>query len=261
MVRKGLLAVVLAVVVLSQADADTFGTKKRTPKPSEYGNVVIDNHAARDDSDPILFPHWLHRAKYTCRLCHVDLGFAMTAGETGITDADNRQGLYCGACHDGTEAFAQEETAENGDVIRHCARCHSGGKEVEFENEFYDFVADFPRSRFGNRVDWLKAEEQGLVELKDYLEGISIDRGSLQGPRASEIAVEAIGMPSIIFSHDKHTVWNGCELCHPQIFPIRKTENVYDMQDIFDGSFCGACHGSVAFPNTDCRLCHTEDVQ
>ena len=68
-------------------------------------------------------------------------------------------------------------------------------------------------------------------------------------------------MPSIILSHDKHSVWNGCELCHPQIFPIRKGEKVYDMQDIFDGSFCGACHGSVAFPNTDCRLCHTEDVQ
>ena len=87
--RNVLLAVALAVVVLSQADADTFGTKKRTPKPSEYGNVVIDNHAARDDSDPILFPHWLHRAKYTCRLCHVDLGFSMIAGETGIADEDN----------------------------------------------------------------------------------------------------------------------------------------------------------------------------
>ena len=261
MVRKGLLLVALAVVVLSQAGADTFGTKKRTPKPNEYGNVVIDNHAARDDSDPVLFPHWLHRANYTCRLCHVDLGFAMTAGETGITDADNRHGLYCGACHNGTEAFAQEETAANGDVIRHCARCHSGSKDVEFEHDFYEFVADFPRSRFGNRVDWLKAEEQGLVELKDYLEGISIDRGSLQPREESEIAVDAPGMPSIIFSHEKHVVWNGCELCHPQIFPIRKGEKVYDMQDIFDGSFCGACHGSVAFPNTDCRLCHTEDVQ
>jgi hypothetical protein len=32
------------------------------------------------------------------------------------------------------------------------------------------------------------------------------------------------------------------------------------MQQIFEGQYCGACHGSVAFPNTDCRLCHTEDV-
>ncbi len=259
--RNVLVLVGLGVAMLSQAGAETFGTKKRPPKPDEYGNVVIANYAARVDSDPVVFPHWLHRAKYTCRLCHVDLGFAMTAGETGITDKDNQNGLYCGACHNGTEAFAQEETAKKGETIQHCDRCHSGGKKVEFAYDFYDFVKDFPRSRFGNRVDWLKAEEQGLIELSDYLEGISIDRGSLQGPEDSRIVAEAPGMPAIIFSHEKHVVWSGCELCHPQIFPIRKSDQVYDMQEIFDGNFCGACHGSVAFPNTDCRLCHTEDVQ
>ena len=82
MTRNGLLVAALAVVVLSPADADTFGTKKRTPKPSEYGNVVIDNHAARVDSDPIVFPHWLHRAKYTCRLCGAPGHRCLGGGET-----------------------------------------------------------------------------------------------------------------------------------------------------------------------------------
>jgi len=32
----------------------------------------------------VVFDHWLHRAKFTCRLCHVDIGFAMKAEATDI---------------------------------------------------------------------------------------------------------------------------------------------------------------------------------
>jgi c(7)-type cytochrome triheme protein len=259
--KVSVLLILATAGCLSFVAAETFGTKKRTPKPNEFGNVVINNHGAQIDLAPVVFPHWLHRARYTCRLCHVDLGFAMAAGETGILDEDNKNGLYCGACHDGKEAFPQEQAAEEGESIQYCDRCHSQGKKVEFEYSFYDSVKGFPKSRFGNRIDWMAAEEQGLIELKDYLEGVSIDRGKLKGPADRKLIADALGMPSIIFSHEKHAVWNGCELCHPQIFPIRKSDQVYDMQSIFDGQFCGACHGLVAFPNTDCRLCHTEDVQ
>ena len=78
-----------------------------------------------------------------------------------------------------------------------------------------------------------------------------------------EIRIENsyLRMPDIIFSHDKHVVWNGCELCHPQIFGVNKANSVYGMQQIFDGEYCGACHGSVAFTNMDCQLCHTKNVQ
>lgn len=254
---------VLFLVVIGIATAaltQTFGVKKRTPKPSEYGNVVMSNYAARVDSDPVVFPHWLHRAKYTCRLCHVDLGFAMIADETGVSEEDNQNGLYCGACHNGTEAFAPEESGADGEVTRHCERCHSHGKKVEFVSDFHEFVKGLPRARFGNRVDWTKAEEEGLVELEDHLEGISIPGRDLMVLEDRVLHSEVVGMPAILFSHEKHTVWSGCELCHPQIFGIRKRAQVYDMQDIFDGRFCGACHGSVAFPSTDCRSCHTEDV-
>ena len=32
----------------------------------------------------------------------------------------------------------------------------------------------------------------------------------------------------------------------------------WKVQDIFDGKYCGACHGKVAFTNMDCQLCHTK---
>jgi c(7)-type cytochrome triheme protein len=67
-------------------------------------------------------------------------------------------------------------------------------------------------------------------------------------------------MPDIVFSHQKHSVWNGCEVCHPQVFSIEKGATPYTMQDIFDGRFCGACHSKVAFPSDDCQRCHTEPV-
>lgn len=68
-------------------------------------------------------------------------------------------------------------------------------------------------------------------------------------------------MPEIVFSHNKHSVWNGCELCHPDLFGVEKGKTKYTMQDVFDGLYCGACHGKVAFSNLDCQLCHLKEVQ
>jgi len=106
----------------------------------------------------------------------------------------------------------------------------------------------------------LKAEDEGRVKLVDYLEGVSIRRQKLKNPEDIEISAKETGMPDIIFSHRKHAIWNGCELCHPEIFGVNRGEVKYTMQDIFDGKFCGACHDIVAFPNSDCQGCHTKPV-
>ena len=66
---------------------------------------------------PVVFDHWVHRARYTCRLCHVDVGFAMKAGATGIRAADNIAGQYCGACHDG-----RRQSAEGRKVFAACTK-------------------------------------------------------------------------------------------------------------------------------------------
>lgn len=237
-----------------------IGVKKRMPRPHEFGNVVINNYSEKNNMAPVVFNHWLHRAKYTCRLCHVDIGFVMQAGGSGIKEADNKKGQFCGACHNGTEAFALEVKDVIGNVSKNCQRCHSYGKEVKFERDFYAFVKDFPKSKFGNKINWLGAEEIGLVKLKDYLEGFSIKRRALAVPKDIELKSKELGMPDIIFSHKKHTVWIGCELCHPEIFGIKKGTTRFSMQEIFDGKYCGACHGKVSFPTHDCQLCHTKEV-
>ena len=132
-----------------------------------------------------------------------------------------------------------------------CLRCHSSGKAVRPENEFAAFVKPLPRERFGNGIDWEKAEAQGLVRPADYLEGISIKRQALRAQKDFALTAKLEGMPNIIFSHAKHTVWNGCELCHPDIFAVRRGGKSISMVQIFEGQHCGACHTQVAFPLID----------
>lgn len=259
--KKLLFITVLMVAVMGIAFAET-GVKKRRPLPYEYGEVVINNYSEASHLSPVVFDHWLHRAKFTCRLCHVDVGFAMKAGDTDIRAADNMNGYYCGSCHNGKIAFSSCDlnlAARNSDT---CVRCHSLGKTVVRKYNFKEFVKGWPTERLGNRVDWEKTEEDGLINPVDYIEGVSIKREKLANQKDFELDAKVQGMPNIIFSHRKHTVWNGCELCHPEIFiGIKKGITKYSMVEIYDGKYCGVCHTSVAFPLLDCQRCHTEKVQ
>ena len=133
---------------------------------------------------------------------------------------------------------------------------------MQQEIEFGAFTKSFPRGRFGNGIDWEKAEEQGLIKPSDFLEGVSIARKPLAVQKDFALSPRLVGMPGIIFSHRKHTVWNGCELCHPEIFVgVRRGVSQYTIVENFEGKYCGTCHLKVAFPLLDCQRCHTEPVQ
>lgn len=87
---------------------------------AEYGDVVLNNTSKAVGMNPVIFPHWVHRAKYSCRACHESLGFKMKVGTSGITMQKIFAGEYCAVCHNGKTAF---ETAK-------CQLCHSGKKEL-----------------------------------------------------------------------------------------------------------------------------------
>jgi len=254
------LPFMLIFVLLLSSPAHPFGEKQKRPKLHEFGNVLINNYSSAKGQAAVVFPHWVHRSKYTCRLCHVDLGFAMQAGGTDITEMDNNSGLFCGSCHNGKIAFGPVLTRDGHAGIDQCERCHSQGKDIEMSNDFRKFRAQMPRERFGNGIDWMSAEDQGKLKIVDYLEGVSIHRKEFKKPEDFKLTSAEKKMPQIIFSHEKHAVWNGCETCHPEIFPVKKGSQPYSMQEIFAGKYCGACHDKVAFPNIDCQRCHTESV-
>lgn len=267
MKRHALWVLLLVAVSATAADPEPAPVRKRRAPPSEFGRVVISNHSEAARLAPVVFDHWLHRARYTCRLCHVDVGFAMKAGATGITAADNVAGQYCGACHDGRVAADGRKTfpacakAVPSDSRAACVRCHSLGKNVRPEQDFAAFAKRLPRERFGNGIDWEKSEADGLIHPADYLEGISIKRQPLRAQKDFALTAKLEGMPNIIFSHAKHTVWNGCELCHPDIYAVRRGGRPNSMVAIFEGQSCGVCHTTVAFPLIDCQRCHSTPVQ
>jgi c(7)-type cytochrome triheme protein len=261
------VAAALAIVLGSSARGDEGSLKRRRPLPSEFGRVVIANRSEKAGLAPVVFEHWLHRAKFTCRLCHVDIGFAMKAGATDIRAQDNVSGFFCGACHNKKTSFEGKKVFEScatGPGVRGgetCLRCHSKGKDVKPAHDFATFTRDLPRGRFGNGVDWERAELEKLIAPVDYLEGVSIKRQSITAQKDFALAPKLKGMPEIIFSHKKHTVWNGCELCHPEIFVVKRGTTKYTMVENFEGKYCGACHGPVAFPLLDCQRCHASPVQ
>jgi c(7)-type cytochrome triheme protein len=251
----------LLLVFAVTAPAQGTGMKKRRPRADEFGNVVMNNASERNGMAPVTFSHWLHRSRYTCRLCHVDIGFAMQANGTAMREDDNRRGLYCGACHNGRTAFAvQMGKSAAGSADKTCDRCHSVGRDVIPQFDFASVTAGFPRGRFGNNVDWELAENEGRIKLVDTLPEVSVKRKPLAIPQDYSIEAKINGLPEIIFSHRKHAIWNGCELCHPDVYAVKAGTTKYSMQDVFAGKFCGLCHGSVAFPAIDCQRCHVKPV-
>jgi c(7)-type cytochrome triheme protein len=263
-----LAVLVSTAAVAAAALAEDAPAKKRRPPPQEFGRVVIKNHSEQAGLAPVVFDHWVHRARFTCRLCHVDIGFAMKAGATDVRAADNLRGQYCGACHndrtpvDGKKIFESCRPPGEPHSEAVCNRCHSLGKDVKPSLDFATFAKGMPRGRFGNGIDWELAEHDKLIKPSDFLPEISIRRTPLTAQKDFALNPKLQGMPDIIFSHSKHTVWNGCELCHPEIFVgVKRGATRYSMVDIFQGKYCGACHVTVAFPLLDCQRCHSKPVR
>ena len=264
---KKAICLLCGVLIMAGLAWGQTGVKKKRALPHEYGKVVLNNYSEKAGIAPVEFDHWLHRSMFTCRLCHVDLAFAMKGGASNIKAADNKKGFYCGSCHNGKmtingkQVFAACQVSLPREWAEPCERCHSVGRHVKPDNDFYAFTAKFPKERFGNGIDWEKAAVEGLIKPIDTLEGISIKRAPMQVQKDFSLTSKVQGMADIIFSHKKHTVWSGCEGCHPEIFVgIKKGMTRYSMAEIYEGKYCGVCHVTVAFPLLDCQRCHTKPV-
>ena len=87
-----------------------------TSAKAEYGDVVINNYSDAAGMRPVVFPHWFHRIRFRCKVCHADLGFKFKAGGNDINMYKIIEGKYCGACHNGKVAWS----------VKNCILCHSG---------------------------------------------------------------------------------------------------------------------------------------
>jgi c(7)-type cytochrome triheme protein len=82
----------------------------------EYGDVVINKRSEKEGMRPVIFPHWFHRIRFRCKVCHYELGFKMRAGANDILMTDILDGKFCGMCHNNDVAWGPDR----------CDLCHSG---------------------------------------------------------------------------------------------------------------------------------------
>ncbi len=108
--KKGWLGSFLLLVIF------IICTGNSTPTHAEYGDLVLNENAEKEGMPPAIFPHWFHRIRFRCKVCHADLGFKFKAGGSGINMLKIIDGQYCGACHNGEIAWS----------VENCNLCHSG---------------------------------------------------------------------------------------------------------------------------------------
>lgn len=108
----------LPTIVAALVFAITAFVLNVTPQraEAEYADVVMNEYAEAAGMRPVVFPHWFHRIRFRCKVCHGDLGFQFKAGGNDINMVKIIDGQYCGACHDGDIAWS----------IENCELCHSG---------------------------------------------------------------------------------------------------------------------------------------
>lgn len=102
--RASLVIVFVAVGVLTPAAL------------AEYGDVVLNRYSEKEGVRPVIFPHWFHRIRFRCKVCHHELGFRMRAGANQVLMSDIIDGRFCGMCHNNQIAWGAER----------CDLCHSG---------------------------------------------------------------------------------------------------------------------------------------
>lgn len=107
--RQGTTVVALALLVL----ADCFFA---LPAGAEYADVVLNKRAESEGVRPVVFPHWFHRIRFRCKVCHAELGFKMRVGANDVLMSDIIDGKFCGACHNNEIAWGPER----------CDLCHTG---------------------------------------------------------------------------------------------------------------------------------------
>jgi len=130
----------LRIAALAGAATLAVAAYALAPQPAhaEYGDVVINNYSDAAGVRPAVFPHWFHRVRFRCKVCHTDLGFKFKAGGNDINMVKIIDGQFCGACHNGQVAWS----------VENCDLCHSGkpGLVTQVHESTVPRVAEPPRA-------------------------------------------------------------------------------------------------------------------
>lgn len=151
---------------------------------------------------------------------------------------------------------------------------------IKQKNEkLYIALQYLPKDKYGY-PDWQAAARRGLLtpinSIEEFFQTKNdpslLKAGSQAAVEAAEKYLNEVALDDVLFeindrlmfnvrfSHKVHTFWLSCKICHPGIFKAKNGANQFTMYDIWQGEYCGRCHGKVAFPPKgydNCRRCHS----
>lgn len=238
-------------------------------KEEVLGNFVMKEHFKQIETaglSPVLYPHWLHRIWFQCKVCHDDI-FAMKRSANNISQANIVQGKQCGICHNGKMAFSANEQ---------CEKCHIAGKPEgktlydagSIDYEKIKAVASrlggvwnsenlpgktIPLDKFKS-IDWLELKKRNVFTTAAP-SAINTDNAV----RDNKILFEPdADIKSVLFDHKSHSSSIKCATCHPAVFKEELGVNEVKRVNMSRNESCGLCHGhgAVSFGFSLCDQCH-----
>lgn len=118
----------------------------------------------------------------------------------------------------------------------------------------------FPKDKFGY-PDWTAAVKEEVIKPREIImEGVAEAQEGTVLDKDVLFEINDRMMANVLFSHNIHTYWLSCKVCHPSIFIDKKGANKFTMYDVWNGQYCGRCHGKVAFQAKgfeNCQRCHS----
>jgi len=219
------------------------------------------------DAGKVIFSHKSHLQKktrttpnFSCKTCHE----AGKVKERHFTMAEMEKGKSCGACHDGTRAFA----------LSRCTQCHKV-REITYEVKETGPVSFSHKGHL--RTMQCGACHNGIfragpnprVTMAEMEKGKSCGachngKGTFRigecvrchPVKEKTYAVKDAG--NVPFSHKFHISAYSCGECHPRLYAPGRGNTTASMGDMEKGKSCGACHdGKTAFTvRENCEKCH-----
>ena len=286
-----------SLLIILAASAFLYAERPLFAEDISHGGDIIYTKPVKS----VLFSHKLHVEDrgLSCDMCHSQL-FEMSAlnaqERADFTMESLYKGKYCGACHNGTMAFASNTQ---------CARCHEGVKGFEAaaakakDNPSAGTGAKGPQGaitlgqgdsavKFAHAVHTAKfkcgechtklfAFKKGgdKITMAQIYDGKSCGachngkkafssnacekcHAKTPAPK-SDLVYKPAGIGIVKFSHAFHTKSFGCNECHPALFKMKKGSGKMTMDDMNAGKSCGKCHdGKTATAVTECAKCHAE---
>lgn len=245
------LGLFLYTGVFAQGDPSRETDVRKIKDPNAYGTVLMDR-LTRDSATtkPVLFPHWVHRMKYNCTVCHNELKVPLKARTQDLKHSEMDSGKHCGVCHDGKSTFATNSEKD-------CFRCHSYGIEVKDKKQIETELKEFPKDDYGH-YNWASAIRSSLIKPHSSLDGKK-QLKVIEDTTIIPVTKFDPAPPDVLFPHKVHTMQMDCVICHPSPFKDKNGENPeMNMMKIISGQYCGTCHGKVSFPLSECFRCHSQ---